>query len=800
MQLPLIRQGTSLYRQPGAMDHQSSPQRSKKERIANRDRKRAARAYVYSDPSSPSSAKHAQHLLTQPLDATLVADKKRNVTVECLAGGVSGSAGSASSRSARPSRQHQEVVRRLGGISQAASERDSTDLARRMAYLERIAQRCAGESSTLDLDMLKHMAEAGNAQPHASHPDNVSSQGSDSERVDDKFSVEPIHENITHYSGEFSHWNFSMRIKKWIDQGVPNDSLNQPAGSVTNFKEYYRAEELQSPAATLSSLSRLPPRSIAEFLINCFFTHAEANYCFVERRWLNNKLDLVYDRPSSVTRRNVGVVCTIFGLLAIGTQYAYLETLAHGTAGRFGNDRDPMSGTFSEDAIGVVFYQQASQLLSDVITVSSLECVQACLLMGIYTLPIDASGLSYVYLNLALKLAIQNGMHRNYSGSGLDAATCETKNRVWWTIYTIEKRIGIFHGRPTSISNAAVDADFPTDNVATWPSLQPTHHAQILATLELNQKLDRLSRELTILSTSAKAEMNDSLARLVDLQRDLESWWTGLPDEIACKEPTALTNTSRGRLHLKLEYCLVRMFIGRVFILPQLRQGDTCSISESSPKDSSTARLTRKRLRAVLVGDCIKAAMLIIDTCRAIRNSIGLARASYTEFSSCRAALLVITTQCLQQRTYRFQQALRDGLSMLKEMSSGSASAHSETSLIQAFERAISNIYSDQSSEQSSGESEYRRFQRWQQSWQNDPSLTSQPEDSPGDNVMPMVSGTAHIPTANTENHAHDMVYATSCTPFFGVDGTFASFPQNPEDLSSFFGADFGSGQLFGPG
>lgn len=28
------------------------------------------------------------------------------------------------------------------------------------------------------------------------------------------------------YSGEFSHWNFSMRIKKWIDQGVPNDNIN----------------------------------------------------------------------------------------------------------------------------------------------------------------------------------------------------------------------------------------------------------------------------------------------------------------------------------------------------------------------------------------------------------------------------------------------------------------------------------------------------------------------------------------------------------------------------------------------
>jgi hypothetical protein len=235
------------------------------------------------------------------------------------------------------------------------------------------------------------------------------------------------------------------------------------------------------------------------------------------------------------------------------------------------------------------------------------------------------------------------------------------------------------------------------------------------------------------------------------------------------------------------------MFIGRVFILPQLRQADTPSASESSPKESSNASLTRKRLRAALVRDCVKAAMLVIDTCRAIRNSIGLARASYTEFSSCRAALLVITTQCLQHKTYRFRQSLRDGLAMLKEMSSGSESAHSETSLIQAFERAIAGFYSADR-----GASEYRRFQRWQQAWKSsDDAQSALLEDSPQGGV-PTTSSSVNELVAGNEEQPQDMMYA-SCTPFFGVDGTFASFPQNPEDLSSFFGADFGTGS-FGPG
>jgi len=86
-----------------------------------------------------------------------------------------------------------------------------------------------------------------------------------------------------------------------------------------------------------------------------------------------------------------------------------------------------------------MFYQQACRLLSEVITLSSLESVQACLLLGIYTLPIDASGLAYIYLNMGLKLAIQNGMHRKCDGKVPNRSDDSIKNRVWWTIYCLER-------------------------------------------------------------------------------------------------------------------------------------------------------------------------------------------------------------------------------------------------------------------------------------------------------------------------------------------------------------------------
>lgn len=208
------------------------------------------------------------------------------------------------------------------------------------------------------------------------------------------------------------------------------------------FDEYYRPDELRSPAGSLVSLSSLPPRSITDFLIHCFFQHAEANYSFVDREWLCGQVDVVYENPIALSNRDIGTVSIIFTILAIGTQYAYLESIAEGkstAAATAATVHD--SKQFSEDAVGIQFYRKAAHLLPEVIAASSLESVQACLLMGIYTLPVDASGLAYIYLNLALKLAIQNGMHRKHPANDIDARIRETRNRVWWALYTIEQYV-----------------------------------------------------------------------------------------------------------------------------------------------------------------------------------------------------------------------------------------------------------------------------------------------------------------------------------------------------------------------
>ncbi|KAI1038476.1 hypothetical protein LB503_011334 [Fusarium chuoi] len=666
----------------------------------------------------------------------------------------------------------------------------NAELLQRGSYMEKIITHYAG-SVSLDTESLKAMAESidnknFDANQVKRQAPIMDSPGSDFLGAEDEnYTVQPLDNNTTHYSGEFSHWNFSMRIKQWIEQCVPE---RHDAPGPLSFKEYYRAEELQSANNTQASLSALPPRYVAEFLVQAFYKHAETNYFYVERGWLAEQIDLIYQNPGALSRREVGTLCMIWIIFAIGTQYAYLDSISGRDAHGKSNDSSP----FSEDTIGVMFYQQACKLVPDVITVASLESVQAILLIGIYTLPLDASGLSYIYLNLAVKLAIQNGMHRKWPAGGLDPYVRETRNRVWWTAYTTEKRVGIYHGRPLSILSKDVDAEMPTDRPDIMPS-SPTNVAHMLATLRLNQALGKIAHEISVLRTAQKHEMNEGLQRVIDMKEELRRWWDALPETAFHEEVNPQNPITRADTHLKLEYCLLRMYAGRPFILPREVVRGNASTS-SSPADSNNQRPNtphKSNPRSILVADCVEAALTIIDTCHLLQSTIGLARASYTEFSSCRAALLVIITQCLQKKTDRLRDALRTGMAMIKEMSAGGESARSEASLIEVFERAISRL--DATADSSGRETDYSRFKKWELLWKNDVPLQDFRQEESPETSLPLPQNPNAFWRGSTGTTARPgMPTMQAPSPFVGMDANFPSVPQVMDEFSTLFGYGFG--------
>lgn len=270
----------------------------------------------------------------------------------------------------------------------------------------------------------------------------------------------------------------------------------------------------------------------------------------------------------------------------------------------------------------------------------------------------------------------------------------------------------------------------------------------------------------SLLRTCRKGQQQDCLERLLNIRKHLIEWWSTLPEETNCRDLNPAGPLFRSNVHLKLDYCLTRIFIGRPFLFSSWK-GLHHSTAHAAKGSSGVSKN-----RATLVTDCVEAALEIIDLCRLLRDEAGLARASFTEFSSCRAALLVILAQGLTKRTERLGAALEQGISLIKIMSMGVGSARSAVSVIEALERAIRRLelWSETRQAQNNGgslESAYDRFKNWEMLWKTGPV-------SPSTLARNQDDATANSPTtpqgANTQG----------LTPLGGAEAIVPGIPITP--------------------
>lgn len=190
--------------------------------------------------------------------------------------------------------------------------------------------------------------------------------------------------------------------------------------------------------------------------------------------------------------------------------------------------------------------------------------------------------------------------------------------------------------------------------------------------------------------------------RVVDICQTLQTWWSSLPPDV--QNPTPSSPLFRSNAHLKLSLHLTDIFVGRPFIFshtPGASPGSVSSPGTNRRPDTSSSDGTRPRNRASLVTRAVEAAISITSLLRTLHETTGLARSSYTEFSSCRAALLVLLAQSVNgPQTPELKAAIELGMQLIRRMAAGNVSTQSETSVIEALEIAVRRLMEMQAAEQ----------------------------------------------------------------------------------------------------
>ncbi|KAL5357120.1 fungal-specific transcription factor domain-containing protein [Aspergillus floccosus] len=623
------------------------------------------------------------------------------------------------------------------------SSRLPAETSQRERQMERIIRHFLGDDISFDPARLEETADLLENGGHSATPRGARVT-EDEDNISESYSLEPLSTNTMHYSGELSHWNFSKMIRRRL-QSLGNSKESHDAYG------FFRATDLQSSSSCVASATTyFPPRPIAEFLTDTFLQYAQTNYFYFDERVFREKMDFYYsiDRPLVID--DAGWICSLLMTFAIGTQFAYMQT-----APPQGNP--PSSRDIPDDRIGLELYRFSCRLIPDLITTASVETVQAFLLLGVYTLPIDTAGLAYTYYGLAIKMAIQNGMHRRLVAPTIPPAIVEWRNRLWWTAYSLESRISILHGRPVSVSPSETDADMPTDLAELRPSSGISNLPNVTATIHLTRQLGKLAQVILRLRRCPRSHQDTYLHQLSDIRAELSRWWESLPTVVHCRDLNPTGPLFRCNVHLELNYATGMIYMGRPFIFLQ-----------NEPHEAQSETSNRAELVRTFSADCVQAAVRIIDLCQLLQDSVGLARVSYTEFSSCRAALLALIAQRLTQSSERTCNALTRGMGLIRQMSVGLESARSEVAVIEALERARRQL--DRRSEQeppvTPSESGYGQFQRWAKLWRLGP-LNS--ESLPAAEGVESPGNVGSIPS---------------------FDGFFSSFPQELDAFAAIPGSE----------
>jgi hypothetical protein len=188
----------------------------------------------------------------------------------------------------------------------------------------------------------------------------------------------------------------------------------------------------QPPSAqskeSIEAMKAFPPQEIATFLVSTFFYYVEATFFYCDREWFYTTLNSIFTGTASASAADDAFICFTLLVFAFGSQFAHLRSRAK-FQDSLPQDLDP----------GKRFYDSAQKLIPRIIATCTLRGIQVCLLAGLYNLPYNLPDTSYLYLGMAMRMSIASGLHRKTLAATLDPRTTEVRNRLWWSVYSIDK-------------------------------------------------------------------------------------------------------------------------------------------------------------------------------------------------------------------------------------------------------------------------------------------------------------------------------------------------------------------------
>ncbi|SCU77258.1 LAMI_0A00364g1_1 [Lachancea mirantina] len=432
------------------------------------------------------------------------------------------------------------------------------------------------------------------------------------------------------------------------ESSVPVQNLE----SITNDASHVLSDLLRT------ALSSLPPLAETTRLINTFVSVAGNNtFFYFDSKWFKAIVLRIYQKRSELGLTDVNHVCLLYMGLCMGSIFAYVW-----------KDNKILLGSQTGKFPGSTFYEHAQLLFPAVINDSSVEAVQVFFLAAMYVLAGQELEKAYIYLGIAMRAAVANGMHKNFLlGDSCDKKVAESRKRLFWSVYTIERRSAIALGRPETLPVSEIDLDLPA----------------YCDGLDANSENANVSCMILIITVSLltikihdmwfrRATDGLKFATIMDLYHSIERWRRQVPPQFELKLMGIGERSYRGAVHVHFAHNLAKITLGRPFLLLKLRYSNISAELDESMNSFASQ----------MVGYTYKAASEIVEILLNLRTNNLLSCYSFNDYNACHAASFVMVVYFALIPSTEVLQRLNESVSILQQISQSCKYTQRSTNVI----------------------------------------------------------------------------------------------------------------------
>lgn len=278
------------------------------------------------------------------------------------------------------------------------------------------------------------------------------------------------------------------------------------------------------------NIPQLPPYDLAKRLYIAQHAYIGTIFNFLSNEDFYQRLDRVYSHtPDIHDREDCLIYCQILLVLAFGQMYSVNQWID--------NDGPP----------GFVYFKHAMSFLPSIHDDGSILFIEVLSYVAYFMQTINRRDAAYLYIGIALRMAITLGLHQEVSDQRIDSRTREHRRRVWWSTYSLERLLCVTSGHPISIQDDDIDVLPPS------PMAHEDGRAALI--LALYTELSRIQGVIGEEIYRKKQKSGTSLSAAVqNVMKRLEGWFGRLPESLQLDPSSLGGRLSREAVSLNLHY------------------------------------------------------------------------------------------------------------------------------------------------------------------------------------------------------------------------------------------------------